>query len=177
MNNKKFQIHWPRVLFFVLLFCIIAIVIYSIYFYRYIENSKLAGVEEAESFILDKIEVSELGDPSYFQGEEGYFIFSAKNDKSKPVYIFLRDDDSFSSKHLFVLEKDKFLSTGEIEGLLMKDCDNCQLIGSTPAMIDKIPLLEVTYIDERDRYVLEYRYLESGKTFETLRLTRKYKKG
>ena len=41
-------------------------------------------------------------------------------------------------------------------------------------MIDKNPLLEITYEDEHKRYVFVYYSLEDGSVFEQMKLNRKY---
>src|SRR5699024_10600072 len=115
-------------------------------------------------------------DMSYFQADVGFFTLVGKDETEESYYIFLRDDDDFSKDNLYIVTSKDVLTTDQLEQEMLTECKNCKLIRLTPAMIDEIPLWELTYIDEENRYVIEYKYLENGKTFEKLRLTRKYKK-
>lgn len=176
MKQTKFQINLPRVLFIVLLFCIILLIIYSLILYRSIEQSRTAGFADAESFVLQNSDIIEIDNISYFQAEEGYFTLIGNDINGGNYYIFLRDDTNFSKEHLYVVSNDDLISPKQLEEEIFTECKNCTLVRSEPAMIDELPLWELTYIDNTNRYVIEYKYLDNGKTFEKLRLTRKYKK-
>lgn len=176
MKQTKFHINLPRVLFIVLLFCIIFLLIYAIFSYRAIEESRTEGFSEAEAFVLQHSNITNIDDISYFQAEEGFFTFLGRDSANEKYYIFLRDDGVFATDDLYVVANKGLVATEELEQEVLARCSDCTLIHSNPAMIDELPLWELTYIDDTNRYVIEYKYLQNGKTFETLRLTRKYKK-
>lgn len=176
MIQKKINFNWPRVLLSVLFFCIIFIIVYFAIFYRSIESSRTDGYDEATSFVLNNSQITDVENVNYFQAEEGFFTFSATNKAEESFFVFLRDDEPLSKEHLYVVPKSELISIEQLESELLQECSDCTLISSTPAMIDELPLWELTYTDEANRYVIDYKYLENGKTFEKLRLTRKYKK-
>src|SRR5699024_8667773 len=147
MKQTKFQINLPRVLIIVLLFCIIFIIIYAFMLYRSIEQSRTAGFADAKSFVLENSDISEIMDISYFQAEEGFFTFLGKNDLTENYYVFLRDDSVLSKENLYIVSSENLISTEKLEQEILTECENCTLVRSTPAMIDEIPLWELTYID------------------------------
>lgn len=173
MRKREININWLRVLLFVLLFCIIAIIVYASILYRTIEKNRTIGFETAEQFVLKNSDISELSEATYFQAEEGYFTFVAIGAEEEALYVYLRDDETLKKDNLYIFPASKFMPVKEMESSLLTDCSNCNLINSTLAMIDEVPLWELTYTDDENRYVIEYKYLENGKTFEELRLTRK----
>ena|SRR5699024_7316390 len=176
MKQNEFYINWKRVLLIVLLFCLIAVIIYASTFYRYINQSKTEGFPEAEAFVLENSDITEITNIAYFQAEEGYFTLQGQDNQEKQFYAFLKDNKKLSKKQLYIVPFSDVLSVNELEADLSEQCANCTLIQSTPAMIDKQPLWELTYTDDANRYVIEYKYLENGKTFEKLRLTQNYTK-
>lgn len=173
MNQKQFNINWSRVLFIVLLFCIIFVIIYSTITYRYIVQSRTDGFAEAKSFVLDNSKIETVNDLSYFQAEEGFFTFSGKDKEDNRYYVFLQDNETFSKETLYTVQSSKQISAEQVEQTLIQSCSQCDLIKTQLAIINEIPLWELTYIDESNRYVMEYKYLENGKTFEKISLTRK----
>jgi|SRR5690625_5130026 len=173
MSLNQVNINWKRVLFYVLLFSILLFVIYSIFLYRSIMVSKTAGFQEATSFIIEETDIIETNDITYFQADLGYYIVRGITSKNEQVYAYLEDTDPFSTNKLYVIDTNHLLTKEQLEQSVTESCASCQLIHSTPAMIEQFPLWELTYIDESERYVIEYKYLETGQTFETLKLTRK----
>ncbi|HZW68868.1 MAG TPA: hypothetical protein VFF20_09760 [Pseudogracilibacillus sp.] len=176
MRQREVNINWLRVLLFVLLFCIIATIVYASILYRTIEKDRTTGFESAEQFVLKNSDIAELSEATYFQAEEGYFTFVATGADEEALYVFLRDEETFKEEDLYILSAGQFVPVEELEGSVLTDCAKCSLLNSTLAMIDEVPLWELTYTDDANRYVIEYKYLENGKTFEKLRLTRKFTK-
>lgn len=176
MRQKKFHINWPRVLLIVLLFCIICLLIYGAMFYRTIENTRTDRFDEAKDYVLEQSPIKNITHISHFQDVEGFFTFLGENKENEVMYVFLRDDEQFTKEQLYIIPENKVTKADEIKQIWAAECADCTLVRLTPAMVEQFPLWEVTYIDESNRYVIEYKYLENGKTYETIRLTRKSKK-
>jgi len=176
MIQNKIQINWKRVLLYVLLFCILIIIFYLVLTFRQIYKSKVERFDKVEAFVYEHTTVNSIENIEYFQDEEGYYTLIAEDRTGEKVYVFLRNDKKFSKNHLYIVKAKDMVAPESLESELKSDCISCELIRSTPAMIDGIPLWELTYIDNDDRYVIEYKYLENGETYEKLRLSRKYKK-
>lgn len=174
--NKKNSIPWKRVLLFVLLFCIILAIIYGVYSLRQIYKSKVDRHDEVEAFVIEHSDITSIQEIDHFQDEEGYYTLIAEDKKGEMVYVFLRDDESFSTKNLYIVPAKTMKEPETFEDKLKENCKACEIVRSAPAMIDGVPLWELTYYDEEDRYVIEYKYLENGNTYEKLSLSRKYKK-
>lgn len=173
IEKKKFHINWKRVLLFVLLFSILATFISAFMYYRTIMESKNEGFDEAIEFVLQHTDMIQVNDVNYFQEAEGYFILEATDQSENNYFIFLQDTQPFSTNSLFIVAQSELLSVKTLENEFQNECRNCELVQSKPAMIDHIPLWELTYYDESNRYVIEYKYLKNGQTYEKLRLTTK----
>lgn len=173
MQQKKFNISWWRVLIIVLLFCITIALIYGIILYRNIEQSRTEGFDDATNFVLNHTDIVSIEQISYFQADKGYFIIEGLNEHNESFYVYLANNSPYTTQELFIVSNKEVLSVNDLERQLMDDCGKCTLINSTPAMIDQFPLWELTYVDESNRYVIEYKYLENGKTYEKIKLSRK----
>lgn len=171
-QQKKLHINWKRVLFVVLLFSIFVAILYSVWLYHTIQAGKTGRFDEAVAFVLQQTDMERIDDIHYFQEAEGYFILEA-DDGNDDHFVFLRDDETFSINQLYIIPKKEVLSQTAIENSLMNECQSCELVHSKPAMIDKVPLWELTYYDASNRYVIEYKYLKNGQTYEKLKLTTK----
>lgn len=172
MQPKKFYISWKRVLIFVLLFCIIGIIVYVALLYRAIEQNRTEGFTDANQFVLEHSTIEEIERTSYFQANQGYFVMEGNDKDKRSFYIFLGDNQPLTADDLYIVPTTESISAEIIEQTLLKECDGCTLINTTPAMIDQYPLWELTYHDEYNRYVIEYKYLENGKTFEKIKLSK-----
>jgi len=141
--------------------------------YRSILEVKTEGAEETEALISDTLEI-EVNEVVFFQEKEGYHIAYASDEKEQEVLIFVPLREEVKKEDFIVVQTDDILSQEEIEHNLLTDCIDCELINSSPAMIDQVPLWELTYKDEANRYTIEYITLKDGEIYEQLRLYRKY---
>lgn len=62
-----------------------------------------------------------------------------------------------------------------IEKQWQSNCKQCKLIATKPAFLGDTPLWELTYYDEKNRYVFDYVSMYDGSEFEKVRLKRKFK--
>lgn len=171
IEQKKSYINWKRVLFIVLLFSILSLIIYVFMFYRNIIESKTVGFDEAERFVLQNTNMKLVNHIYYFQEAEGYFILHSVDDDGNGHLVFLKDNDIFSTNELYIVAETELLSADSLENELRSQCTNCKIVSSQPAMIDQVPLWELAYYDESNRYVIEYKYLKNGQTYEKITLT------
>lgn len=141
--------------------------------YRTILEGKLEGVDETTSIVSQSLNMK-VDEVYFFQEKEGYHIAFTKDENNDEWIVFVPLEDEIKKENFILLEKEDVLSKEEIESKWQQNCTQCELIDSTPAMIDQIPLWELTYRDNSNRYVIEYILLKDGSVYEQLRLFRKY---
>src|SRR5690625_1005993 len=74
------------------------------------------------------------------------------------------DKEKKNEKDMITIEAAKMMSQKDIESAWAQECSECELKGSSPALIDDTPLWELTYIDNQNRNGIEYRKSEEDKT-------------
>lgn len=153
---------------------LVSSIVYSIFLFQHIEETKLNDFETTEEIIYALTDITSIHQAVHFQEATGYHIVSGIDQMNKELLVFVPLIETVSKKDIIVVEKDTILSQEQIESKWAEKCTDCILTGSSPAMINKNPLWELTYKDESNRYVIEYISLKDGSVYEQLRLIRKY---
>lgn len=174
MKQSISWLNWKRVLVLFLALLFLFLCIFLGYSYVQIKKSKIVNGDKTEEFVLKETNINKINEISQFQGEEAFHILLGTDENGKQSYIFVPIDKSLSKENTIIIPTEKLISNKQIEKQWKSECDSCTLISSTPAMINKKPLWELTYTDRSNRYVIEYISLEDGTVYEQLRLYRKY---
>lgn len=173
MKQKAVLFNWTRIIAIAIIILIIILIVYFGLFYRSILQSKTEDYERTKSVVRESLNMN-INEIYSFQEKEGYHILFTTDNKNKDWIVFVPLSEELKKENFIVIENNEVLSKEEIESLWQNNCKNCELIKSKPAMIDNIPLWELTYKDQSSRYVIEYITLKDGTTYEQLRLIRKY---
>lgn len=173
--NRLNWLNWKRVLILLMLLVLLVGALYAFFFYRHIQDARTDYFEETEAFVKEETSITAVDEIFHFQEAESYYIVYGKDDKGKKWVLFNPGKNKDPEKTMRFPEAD-MLSEKEIEKEWQADCASCTLKNAVPAMIKEEPLWELTYMDEKNRYILEYRSMEDGSTFEKLTLQRKYNK-
>lgn len=192
-NDMKQQsltwISWKKLIITSVIITIILIAVYLYSIFNYIDASKTDGFSETESTILAETNMTTIDHMFTFQDDILYHIAYARDKEKKEWIVFVpktqvkdkveKEDETASKKKvkeksIVTLEATKMIAQDDIESNWMKACESCTLKSSSPAMIDDVPLWELTYVDDKGRFVIEYRYLKDGETYEQLKIRRKY---
>jgi len=163
-----------KLLTIMFLLLLLFFLIYSVYTYHTLEASKVVDGDKTEQFVLEETELISIENIYQFQGEEAFHIVAGKNDAGDECLLFVPLDDSLSKDSIIAVSSENILSQDKIEKEWQKNCSQCKLMRSHPAMIGEKPLWELTYTDRSNRYVIEYINLEDGTIYEQLKLFRKY---
>lgn len=174
MKTKKVnKLNVKKIIFYLSLLFLGLIISYFVVLYYEIINDKEKHFDAAQQFILQETTINNITAIDYFQGENGYFIMHGHDERTnQAVDIYLLDEKPFQKDYVKIFAANRFISLEEITYTWQHTCKGCELRKITPAMIDEIPLWEITYIDEEQRYVIEYRTKTDGETVEQLRFTR-----
>lgn len=144
---------------------IIAFFIYSIYLYNTIQTSKETGLDESKAYAKDELNMKNITSIDRFQEEIQYHVIMGEMNDNEGVIAFIPIDDN---KEPIIIKQEDALSKSEIKSNWQTNCKNCELIKISPAMLDDEPLWEITFIDEKERYVLDYVSFDDGSSYEQL---------
>lgn len=164
---------WVKWGFISLLIITLSCLIYMIVLYNNIQRDKKAGFTETEEIILHETDLIKINDIERYHGENAYHIVfgQTENNEHKIVYVPLNDEDH----DLIIIDQSEIMSQASIEKQLQKQCNTCKIISIVPGIEDNELLWELTYIDDSNRYVLEYVEIYDGTQYEQFRFTEMYK--
>jgi|SRR5690625_2861664 len=174
VKNRVISPTVGKFVIFILLFIgLIGMISYGIYLYSYIESTKVNELETTTSTMIESGQIDAVTEMYHFQDEETYHILIGQDKEKKEKILFISMDTEHDD--IIVIDRDKTLSNEEIKKTILQECRDCNIINTTPAMVDNKPLWEITYFDDKNRYVIDYLSMYDGTRFEQLRMYRKYK--
>lgn len=125
------------------------------------------GKKEAEAVEIAKREKNlvTITNVDHFFKNETYYVVEGKNENGTDMVVWVGEDKEVTSE----IAK-KGLSEKQILDFVKTNYDAKKIIDSRLGMEDGIPLWEVVYYDDQDRYTYYYGYFETGKRYEIYRL-------
>ena len=174
MKKRFAHFNVKKLIFLLLGIFILAILVCAAVILRNIDHSKVEDSEEVIQLVKDETPVEKVTSLDYFADEETYDIIYGKDSKDNKYLIF-NPSGNRKKDNLTVLNLKDVLSKEKIEKNWQSNCERCKLKRSSPAMLEDKALWELAYLDEKERYVMEYISLKDGSTFEQLRLNKKYR--
>lgn len=164
---------WVKWVVLILLLAILAFLTYAIILYNHIQQDKQAGFTETKEIVLRETDLIEIHDMKSYQGEFAYHIVfgHTESNENKIVFVPLTNEE----QDLIVVEQSEIISEQTLEKQLQKECNTCKIISISPGIEDDELLWELTYVDDSDRYVLEYVSLYDATHYEQFRFKRLYK--
>lgn len=160
---------------FLIVFLIIALIVlvYFIYTYNAIQQSKQSGFAKTKSDVLKQTELVEIDHVERFQEIDEYHIVFGKTEENEEQIVFVPKTNE--DEELTIVNLTDIISKEEIEKQWLSQCKQCKLISIKPAILNQTPLWELTYYDDSNRYVFDYVSLYDGSDFEKIRFQRKFK--
>jgi uncharacterized protein YpmB len=101
----------------------------------------------------------------HFFKNETYYVVEGKNEYGTDMIVWVGDGEMIYSDIA-----NGGLSEREMIDYVKKNYNAEKIIDSRLGMEDEIPLWEVTFLDDENRYTYYYGYFETGKRYEIYRL-------
>jgi len=179
-NNRFSSISRPKrknrlliwslaILFLILISCFI----YGVTLYNDLYDSKTAGFDETREQILNQTSITEIDKIEQFNGEKAYHVIYGENNKGEQKIIFYPLEGK--EKNLTTIDATEIVSEEKMLELWKEDCESCDFINISSALIDGKALWEISYKDDKDRYVLEYFSMNDGTRYEQYRFNSMFK--
>ncbi|HLQ97713.1 MAG TPA: DUF5590 domain-containing protein [Candidatus Dormibacteraeota bacterium] len=177
MINSYFQqpqkSSWIKWAIIIALLAMLALLTYVMILYTNIQQDKQAGFSETEKIVLRDTDLVEVTDMMRYHGEFAYHIvFGVTEDnQEKIVFVPITKED----QDLVSVDQTEIISKQTLEKQLQNECDTCKIISIIPGIEDDELLWELTYVDDSNRYVLEYVSIYDATQYEQFRFKRLYK--
>ncbi|WP_047985288.1 cell wall elongation regulator TseB-like domain-containing protein [Ornithinibacillus californiensis] len=150
---------------------IVAIIIYLLFLYHDVQQSKTAGFDNAEERVIRDTEVNQIVKTMRFHGNSLYYIVYGITASDEEVIVFVPQDSEVDVR---VVYQSEIIPEDALIQKWAKDCVGCEFIEITPAYIDDTALWEITYLDEVGRYVLDYVSIVDGTKYEEFRFNKMF---
>ncbi|WP_449353913.1 cell wall elongation regulator TseB-like domain-containing protein [Virgibacillus natechei] len=176
MKNKRNAVFLGRSWLFwsllILILLSVSCLLYAIFLYHDVMESKTAGVEETKEQILQATSITKIDRIEQFNGADSYHVVFGQNEDNEEKIIFYPLEGN--EKTLTTIDKSEVITEESIKTQWMNECNDCDLLNIVPALIDDTPLWEITYNDNSNRYILDYLSIYDGSRYEQYRLIRMF---
>ncbi|MDC3413022.1 DUF5590 domain-containing protein [Terrihalobacillus insolitus] len=157
---------WLKWIIVCMLVVLVLIFSYGVFLYNSIQEDKTKGFTQSKQTALSETALTKVNDIQRFHGDGFYHVVSGSTKDNKEAIAFVPVDDE---KDISFFLTEQFVTEDEITTKWRKTCSDCQLVKTIPGINKGIPLWEFTYIDNDNRYVFAYFYMETGKSYEKIR--------
>ncbi|MCA0983051.1 DUF5590 domain-containing protein [Halobacillus yeomjeoni] len=135
---------------------------FFIYMYADINQDRTKGNDEAAKFALQETALKKVDQVSNYHGDKTVHIVRGVTDQQKNGIVYIDLEKKEILKESF---REDNLSLDEMKQEWMNACENCEFKNIQFAYEESHPVFEITYIDEKNRYVLDY-YQLNGEKFD-----------
>ncbi|RDW22066.1 DUF5590 domain-containing protein [Oceanobacillus chungangensis] len=148
-----------------------ACLIYAIFLYNDLYESKIEGFAETEKQILAQTAIIEVDKIERYNGESPYHVVHGKNEDNEEKIIFYPLIGN--EKNLTTINKADIISEQQILNAWQNQCSQCQLVHISPALMEQEPLWEIAYYkDNKSKYVLDYLSMDDASRKEQLQFSK-----
>lgn len=149
---------WSSIVIVALL---VSVFLYSVFLYQDIEESKTNDFATSEKRILEETEITEIESISRYHGQVYYNVVEGSTNTGEKLLGFVAISDE--PMELEIFELSDLIDKSSLEEKWRDSCaGSCELLQSQYGIRDEIPLLEVSYFDEKDRLSYAYYRLKDG---------------
>lgn len=158
--------------FLIILLLSLLVVGYLIYLYFDIQAEKSRDFVKTKERVLAETNITDIQTIERYHEQEYYHI----------VYGFAADGTEYivfapqtTENDLTVIRTDDIIDEHAILSKWKKTCETCKFIRLTPALIDDEILWELTYVNDTDKYIIEYYTINDGQLYEQITLLKIFK--
>lgn len=138
-----------------------------IYIYIQIIQDKTSTFDHSKQAAIEETPLEVTNSVTRYHGEYRYDIVAGEGVDETKGYAFVpinnKDEDIFYQMLTNTTTEQEMLSSWK------SSCNGCELISIQPAIDKGNPLWELTYVDDKNRYVLDYFLMKNGDFYEQLR--------
>lgn len=149
--------------------------IYGVFLYNDVQNNKTASYDRVKKAVVEETELIDIEKVERYHGKHAYYIIHGKTNNNKEKIVFY----PFNAENMdvTVISKSDIIPAGTIKDNWRNQCNNCELLGITPAIVteDNNPAWELTYKDKSNRFVIDYLSIHDGSKIEMISFKRMFK--
>ncbi|AXI09328.1 hypothetical protein CV093_11060 [Oceanobacillus sp. 143] len=149
----------------------VACLIYALFLYNNLYESKVEGFAETKKQILAQTAITEVDKIERYNGDSPYHVVYGKNKENEEKIIFYPLNGK--EKNLTTVDQADIILEQQILNAWKNQCNHCELVHISPALMDQEPLWEIAYYeDNKSRYVLDYLSMDDASRKEQLHFSK-----
>lgn len=168
MKKRRTDYNILKIILFLTAILIIGFLSYLFILYQQLETSKIGDYAEIEATVINSTEITTVDKITFFQEKLSYYIVTGTDEVANEYIAFL--PETTGDGDIQIIETSETIPQDTMKQIWNDDCNSCKLKKMNYAKINGNILWELTYIDQKNRYVMDYFDLFDGKRFERLRL-------
>jgi uncharacterized protein YpmB len=142
------------------LFSITAIILYGVYIYKDTMNGKLHGEEKAVSIAKKEVGLVKITNTDYYHGMSSYNVFEGTDKKGEKWIVWVPEK---KKEKVIARRKSDGISQDKALQIFLKDKKPKEILKVKLGAEKDVPLWEITYIDQENRYSYYYLDFKDGK--------------
>jgi uncharacterized protein YpmB len=145
----------------IILFIIVVSIILgwgSIHLYANVRETIEKSESEALIYLKENAEVNDVRSVNFYHGSESYSVFEGTNEAKEAIYIWVEN----SLDNHIVKAKDSGLAFEEVLLYAKEELKPKEIISIKLGIENLIPLYEIIYKDQQDRYSYYYISFKDG---------------
>ncbi|WIF96355.1 MULTISPECIES: cell wall elongation regulator TseB-like domain-containing protein [Pontibacillus] len=140
------------------------------YLYYVIQDDKTASFNPSKEIAQAETSLTSVNSVSRYHGMHQYDIVAGVDDNGEKGMAFIPVTEGNEKEEVIYVTGQEITSKETMQRLWSDQCMSCTFIEIKPAIHQDVPLWEITYKDEDNRYVFDYYKMENGKRYEVFRL-------
>lgn len=154
-----------KFLLLLILFIIVALVIKGIYFYQSILDPLKSEQQQVLDFINEEYSIQAITGIDYFHGETAYHVISATIDGEEMIIWVPYTLDQTTIRNI-----NEGITEEGVRSIVQAELNPKNIVSIKLGMENNIPLYEVVYIDQENRYSFYYLTFKNGRFLKHFQL-------
>lgn len=138
---------------------LVAVILYSMYIYKDTMNGKLLGEAKAITVATEEANLTNITSVDYYHGISSYKIIQGTDTKGVHWIVWVPEKKG----KVLIKKLNDGVSQQEAIQIVMKERNPKEIVKVKLGAESDIPLWEITYIDQEDRYTYYYLNFIDGK--------------
>ncbi|PFK47395.1 peptidase M4 [Bacillus cereus] len=144
---------------FAIIIVIVAIGLYGVHVYNTTMEKKIPKESKVVEIAKEKAKLTKVKSVDYFNGESSYTVVQGVDEKGEKIIVWVPEKKG----DVLVKKQSEGISEKDALQIVAKEQKPKQFLKAKLGAEKNVPLWEVTYIDDENRYIYYYLAFQDGK--------------
>ncbi|PEY37752.1 peptidase M4 [Bacillus cereus] len=144
---------------FAIIIVIVAIGLYGVHVYNATMEKKIPKESKAVEIAKEKAKLTKVKSVDYYNGESSYAVVKGVDEKGEKIIVWVPEKKG----DVLVKKQSEGISEKDALQIVAKEQKPKQFLKAKLGAEENVPLWEVTYIDDENRYSYYYLAFKDGK--------------